>query len=85
MSLQCRPAGISKIPGYSRWNAMHQRCTNPNSLAYNDYGGRSITVWRAMLESMLACCAIASLALPLSPGNEKAAEFPRRLSLLRAL
>jgi len=29
---------------YTRWAAMIQRCTNPQSLAWKDYGGRGITV-----------------------------------------
>lgn len=34
---------------YGVWKSMHQRCTNPNSQNWNDYGGRGITVcerWR---------------------------------------
>lgn len=36
-------------PIYWRWNAMVQRCTNPNDRAYERYGGRGIRVcpeWR---------------------------------------
>lgn len=29
---------------YKAWQAIHQRCNNPNSPAYEDYGGRGITV-----------------------------------------
>lgn len=29
---------------YSTWRAMQQRCTNPNSADFKDYGGRGITV-----------------------------------------
>lgn len=29
---------------YSAWNQIHQRCKNPNSKAYKNYGGRGITV-----------------------------------------
>lgn len=34
---------------YSIWQAMRQRCFNPNAAHFNDYGGRGITVcseWR---------------------------------------
>jgi len=37
-------------PTYHSWVGMMQRCTNPNSRAYADYGGRGIKVcarWRA--------------------------------------
>lgn len=36
--------GMTGTPTYSAWDAMIQRCTNPNSLKYSDYGGRGITV-----------------------------------------
>lgn len=29
---------------YQTWDAMVQRCTNPNSKAFKDYGGRGITI-----------------------------------------
>jgi hypothetical protein len=31
-------------PEYKSWNAMIQRCTNPNSTGYADYGGRGIGI-----------------------------------------
>ncbi len=40
----------SKI--YSIWGAMIQRCSNPNNLNYNSYGGRGITVcdeWKTFM------------------------------------
>jgi len=33
-----------KSPEYKAWDAMIQRCTNPNCKAYHYYGGRGITV-----------------------------------------
>ncbi len=36
--------GLSAHPLYGVWNAMVQRCKNPNSLVYARYGGRGITV-----------------------------------------
>jgi hypothetical protein len=42
---------------YSVWNAMIQRCTNPNTKHYSDYGGRGIKVcerWRHSFENFLA-------------------------------
>ena len=43
--------GCAKLrtPEYSTWNAMIQRCTNPNATGYKHYGGRGISVcseWR---------------------------------------
>jgi hypothetical protein len=38
-----------KTPAYHSWCGMIQRCTNPNSKAFPNYGGRGITVcerWR---------------------------------------
>lgn len=42
---------------YSAWNAMKQRCHNPNSTEYHNYGGRGIIVcerWRDSFENFLA-------------------------------
>lgn len=33
-----------KLPEYAVWKTMRQRCTNPNSADYPDYGGRGIAV-----------------------------------------
>lgn len=41
--------GMSNTSEYEIWAAMIQRCTNPKSPKWNDYGGRGITVcpsWR---------------------------------------
>jgi hypothetical protein len=54
-----RPVGSGYNSGtYSSWYAMIQRCTNPNSTEWGNYGGRGITVcgrWRkyqAFLDDM---------------------------------
>lgn len=42
----------AKPPEYGVWQAMVQRCTNPNNQAFHCYGGRGITVcnrWREFL------------------------------------
>jgi hypothetical protein len=36
--------GYSSHPLYPKYNGMRQRCCNPNSDAYKDYGGRGITI-----------------------------------------
>jgi hypothetical protein len=36
--------GMSGTREYRIWAGMIQRCTNPNSMSYDDYGGRGITV-----------------------------------------
>ncbi len=44
-------------PTYNSWQAMIQRCTNPNATYYYLYGGRGITVcerWRSSFVSFLA-------------------------------
>lgn len=38
--------GRSRDPHYAIWNAMHQRCNNPNNRMYHRYGGRGIKVCR---------------------------------------
>jgi len=48
--------GMTHSMIYSRWAGMLQRCTNPNSSGYKDYGGRGIKVctrW-AKFENFLA-------------------------------
>lgn len=36
--------GLSKSPEYTAWEAMVQRCRNPNNPGYKNYGGRGIAV-----------------------------------------
>lgn len=40
----CTTHGLGKPPEYGIWSGMWDRCTNPNSPAFKDYGGRGITV-----------------------------------------
>ena len=35
--------GLYKSPTYASWNAMKQRCDNPNAPEYELYGGRGVT------------------------------------------
>lgn len=46
--------GKSRDPAQPCWNAMIQRCTNPNRDAYPYYGGRGITVCSRWLNSFEA-------------------------------
>jgi hypothetical protein len=44
-----RSHGMSHTAAYRNWATMLQRCTNPKTMQYADYGGRGITVcetWR---------------------------------------
>ena len=43
-SCGCRRHGMSQMPIYAIWAAMVQRCTNPRSRDYHNYGGRGIRV-----------------------------------------
>lgn len=45
--------GMTYTSEYMSWSAMITRCTNQNSAAYKDYGGRGITVcpqWKCSFE-----------------------------------
>lgn len=47
---------MRKKPEYNIWGAMKQRCYNPNNKAYQDYGGRGITVcdrWKNSFKNFL--------------------------------
>jgi len=39
----CYGHGMTGTPLYRKWKAMKERCDNPNSDKYDDYGGRGIT------------------------------------------
>lgn len=48
--------GKSRTAEYKIWDGMIQRCTNPNSDSYADYGGRGIIVcerWRQSFENFI--------------------------------
>lgn len=52
-----RTHGRYLSPIYKIWTQMIQRCHNPNSTAYHDYGARGIAVcdrWRESFENFLA-------------------------------
>jgi len=36
---------------YTAWYSMKQRCLNPDTLDYKDYGGQGIVVWDKWLHS----------------------------------
>jgi hypothetical protein len=46
--------GQSGTPEYSCWNGMRERCSNPNSGHYKDYGGRGIKVCEQWMSSFEA-------------------------------
>lgn len=54
---------------YKVWQSMIQRCENPNSIAYKDYGGRGISVcavWRLNFQAFLSDvgkCPLANLTI----------------------
>ena len=48
--------GLRHLPEYHIWKAITQRCHNPNSMHFNNYGGRGIAVcerWRASFPAFL--------------------------------
>lgn len=46
-----RTHGMRKHPLYNVWLGIKQRCFNPNSVHYSDYGGRGITMCQSWVES----------------------------------
>ena len=45
-----RKHGMRRTAEYAAWNSMWQRCTNPKSRVFKNYGGRGISIapeWRA--------------------------------------
>jgi len=49
--------GMSKTPEYKSWSAMQERCRNPKSSYYANYGGRGVEVcarWRESFENFFA-------------------------------
>jgi len=49
--------GMVKAPEYNAWRSMYQRCNNPNSPEYHNYGGRGIKVcsrWRESFDNFYA-------------------------------
>ena len=49
-----RTHGRSNTREFHAWAAAKQRCTNPNHIAWNDYGGRGIRMCQRWLESFQA-------------------------------
>jgi hypothetical protein len=43
--------GMSGMPEHYAWKAMKNRCLNPNSTSWEDYGGRGITICESWVES----------------------------------
>jgi hypothetical protein len=46
--------GLCKTKEYAAWQAMHERCYNPNSPRYSRYGLRGITVCQEWIDSFQA-------------------------------
>lgn len=44
LARSARTHGLSSHSAFSSWRAMVRRCTDPNDVSYDDYGGRGITV-----------------------------------------
>lgn len=42
--------GMTNTKTYTSWEAMKQRCNNPNHHKYKDYGGRGITICKEWLD-----------------------------------
>lgn len=42
--------GLRNTPEYENWHNMKQRCLNPNTPMYENYGGRGITICQEWIE-----------------------------------
>jgi hypothetical protein len=54
---QLKTHGLCYIPEYAVWQAMKQRCRDPNDRFFKDYGGRGITVserWQTSFENFIS-------------------------------
>lgn len=60
--------GLSYMPEYRAWQTMRQRCTVPENPAYEDYGGRGITICDRWLNSPQAF--IDDMGLKPTPAHE---------------
>lgn len=49
-----RTHGLSAHPLYAVWSGMKQRCNNPNSSAYKNYGGRGIKICSEWQDNFVA-------------------------------
>jgi len=49
-----RTHGLTDSPEYNSWHSMKQRCFDPHHTAYENYGGRGITVCDRWLHSFSA-------------------------------
>ncbi len=49
--MKARNHGMSSTPEYTAWQAMKNRCSNPNHVQYADYGARGIKVCRRWANS----------------------------------
>lgn len=46
--------GLSRSAEYKAWQALIQRCYNPNNPKFKDYGGRGIEVWAPWRDNFAA-------------------------------
>jgi len=59
------PNAIKRHPLYKRWNSMKQRCTNPKTPFYKNYGGRGVKICASWMNSFEAF--VSDMGLPPSP------------------
>lgn len=56
-AMRCTKHGLSGRPEYAIWEAIKQRCLNPNSRSFKNYGGRGITLcprWETSFEAFIS-------------------------------
>jgi len=74
--------GLSKHKVYLVWQAMKQRCLNPNSSHYSDYGARGISIFPEWAEDFKAFFDYVT-QLPSYPGEENLGKCKGCLTLDR--
>lgn len=62
--------GLRKHPLYQTWKNVHNRCYNPNTPQFDDYGGRGIEMFAAWRDSPVSMIEYLERGIPIEPPHE---------------